>query len=309
MWYLASTDKERKKFASSTGLKSFESKDLRKPVIVKMKSMIAHHSKHMPAYSRFETFEETIQHSPVNPTICKVDNLCLDESDVCDICCEIITDSTDCHKFTSCTHKFYHGCLQSWQNNDYMLTCPTCLTYDFQTSGLADSVITDIKSQGTPVNDNCKDWVRSDDNNQCEVANHQLQIRNRDYANKQRHLSKDKPSKKWLLGAKKVNNISISDFVAVSFNERNHGNWMSACLIRIVFNIGKGGGYGVNVVSKHGILAKNLNTKFPETSVIPMEKYDILILMFPVCKQLSDICVEVMNGAFDGSKHQLISSK
>ena len=122
-------------------------------------------------------------------------------------------------------------------------------------------------------------------------------------------MFKDKQSKKWLLGAKKENDISISDFVAVSFDERNCSNWMSACLIGIVFNIGKGGSYGVNVVSKHGILAKNLHTKFPEISVTPMEKYEKLILTFPVCKQLSDIRAEVMNGTCDKSKHQWISSK
>ena len=237
MWYLASTDKERKMFASSTGVKSFQSDDLRKTVIDKMKSMNAHYSKHMHAYSRFETFEATTQDHQVNPTTYEVDNSYLDKSNVCDICCEIITDTTDCHIFTSCSHKFHCGCLQPWHNNDDMLTCPTCLTCDFQTSGLVGSVINDIKSQGTPVNLNCKEQVRLNDNNQCEVENHQLQIKNRDYANEHKHLFKDKQSKKWLLGAKKENNISISDFVAVSFDEHNHGNWMSACLTRIVFNI------------------------------------------------------------------------
>ena len=77
----------------------------------------------------------------------------------------------------------------------------------------------------------------------------------------------DKQSKKWLLGVKKENDISIGDFVAVSFDKHNRGNWMSAPLIDIVFNIGKGGGYGANAVSKHGILAKNLHTKFLEISV------------------------------------------
>ena len=58
------------------------------------------------------------------------------------------------------------------------------------------------------------------------------------------------------------------------------------------------------MVSKHGILAKNLHTQFLEISVIPMEKYEKLIPSFPVSKQLSDIHTEVMNGTFDKSKHQ-----
>ena len=118
IWYLSSTDEDRENFASSIGLKTFDSVDLRKIVTKKMKLMVAFLEKDMHTFSRYITLEATV-HSNTDNNTCEIDKLSSKACEACDICFEALANSESCYKFPSCPHKFHH----IWNHGKTTTTC------------------------------------------------------------------------------------------------------------------------------------------------------------------------------------------
>ena len=101
IWYLSSTDNVRQNFASSVGLKTLDSMDLRKIITEKLKSMIAFLWKDMHTFSRYKTFKATVPSNTDNNVTGEIEKLSSGACEVCDICFEALASSESCYKAVS----------------------------------------------------------------------------------------------------------------------------------------------------------------------------------------------------------------
>jgi hypothetical protein len=93
--------------------------------------------------------------------------------------------------------------------------------------------------------------------------------------------------------------VKIGDIVSINvLPEDKSSGWKSLNLMGIVFKVFKNGG-SIQVVTKHGIIAKNKGTKFQKDLFVTSDKYKIPDDLMPLEKTLSCYLKHIKSKTFD----------
>ena len=209
-----------------------------------------------------------------------------------------------------CGHGFHEECINRWQNNEFRMICPICRTLDFNTNP------TPSKNPGNASADNSGNTsdddssviiIEEDDCN--DISNHVKRIEDHMDATKIGMKVQEKQAEKWKISQKEEYKITVGDFVAVKFDQRDRDTWKSAQFVEYIFKVGGNNGFGVQVASQHGVLFKNIHLKRQSIAYIPIEKYKRLPPNFPFSFELKQIKKDILKNKFDPKNMHKLSMK